>query len=94
MALTSEELNFLVYRYLQESGECAAAVMDVPERNDTKQNACFFSPTSRGEKKKKKNGDAALVARRSFFCSAAASRGLWAPPLGASLCLVAPFHVR
>ena len=29
MALTSEELNFLVYRYLQESGECAAEVMDV-----------------------------------------------------------------
>jgi len=43
MALTSEELNFLVYRYLQESGECAAVVMDVPERNDARQNDVFFA---------------------------------------------------
>jgi hypothetical protein len=32
MALTSEELNFLVYRYLQESGECRAGVADNRER--------------------------------------------------------------
>ena len=42
MALTSEELNFLVYRYLQESGECAVGVVDDRERENARQNACFF----------------------------------------------------
>ena len=72
MALTSEELNFLVYRYLQESGECAAVVMDVPERNDARQNVVFFADVI------DKNGATATplsTARRSLFCSAA-SEGL------------------
>lgn len=60
MALTSEELNFLVYRYLQESGKHAAEVADVRERDDERQNALFVFtfPCCR------KNGDAA---RRFWF---------------------------
>ena len=42
MALTSEELNFLVYRYLQESGECASAAMDGPEQRWQQAERCFF----------------------------------------------------
>lgn len=42
MALTSEELNFLVYRYLQESGEYVTGVADVREKDDRRQNARVF----------------------------------------------------
>ena len=85
MALTSEELNFLVYRYLQESGECASAAMDGSEQRGQEAKRRFFSLPF----KKTTGGDGDAARRKPVFLSAPAAAFLGAPfwePRGAVSC--------